>query len=111
MNTFQVAYRNSLFEGKMQIQTGIDMHYRSSYFAKAYDPVTQQYHLQSTDKLDDMVQADLFFNFKVKSFRVFVKFNHINQGIMNEGYYIAPWYLGMRSAIDWESTGYSLIRL
>ena len=71
MNTFQVAYRNSLFEGKMQIQTGIDMHYRSSYFAKAYDPVTQQYHLQSTDKLDDMVQADLFFNFKVKSFRVF----------------------------------------
>ncbi len=100
INTFQVAYRNSLFEGKMQIQTGIDVHYRSSYFAKGYDPVTQQYHLQTVDKLDDMVQADLFFNFKVRSFRVFAKFNHINQGLLSDGYYITPWYPGMRSTID-----------
>lgn len=100
MNTLQLAYRNSLFEGKMQIQTGIDVHYRSAYFAKAYDPITQQFHLQNTDNVGEMIQADLFFNFKVKSFRVFAKLNHFNQGFLSRGYYITPWYPGTKGVID-----------
>lgn len=100
MNTLQIAYRNSLFGGKMQIQTGIDFHYRSSYYAKAYDPVTQQFHLQTSEKLDEIIHADIFFNFKVKSFRVYAKFNHVNQGIFRPGYYITPWYPGMRRTLD-----------
>lgn len=100
MNTMQIAYRNSLFDGKMQIQTGIDMHYRSSYLAKAYDPVTQQFYLQTFDQVDDMVHLDLFFNFKVRSFRVFAKLNHFNQGLLSEGYYITPWYPGTARTVD-----------
>jgi len=102
MNTFQLAYRNSLFSGKMMIQAGIDVHYRSAYFAPAYNPVYQQYHLQNAEELDGFVHADLFFNFKVKNFRFFAKIAHINQGgpFGGDGYLITPLYPGMRRTFD-----------
>lgn len=102
MNTFQLAYRNSLFSGKMMIQTGVDIHYRSAYKAPNFDPVTQQYHLQSNSTLDGFIHADLFFNFKVRSFRFFTKLAHVNQGapIGSNGYLISPLYPGMRRTFD-----------
>lgn len=102
LNTTQIAYRNTLFSGKMMIQTGIDVHYRSSYFAPTYNPVNQQYHLQTDEKLDGFIHADLFFNFKVKSFRFFAKIAHINQGapLGSDGYFITPLYPGTRRTFD-----------
>jgi hypothetical protein len=102
MNTFQLAYRNSLFSGKMMIQTGVDVHYRGAYFAPNYNPVYQQYHLQADQEMDAFVHADLFFNFKVKSFRFFAKLAHVNQGlpIGSNGYFITPLYPGTRRTFD-----------
>lgn len=102
LNTMQLAYRNTLFSGKMMIHTGIDVHYRSAYFAPVYNPIYQQYYLQNNSKLDGFVHADLFFNFKVKSFRFFAKIAHVNQGapIGSDGYLITPLYPGMRRTFD-----------
>lgn len=102
MNTFQLAYRNSLFSGKMQIQTGIDVHYRSSYFAPNYNPIYQQFYLQTDNELDGFVHADLFFNFKVRTFRFFAKIAHVNQGppLGSDGYLLTSIYPGTRRTFD-----------
>lgn len=96
----QLAYKNILFDGKMIIQTGVDVHFRSSYFALAYDPTAQQFYLQDSFESDGFAKIDLFLNFKVKNFLFFFKSNHFNQGLTNDGYFITPYYTGTRQTVD-----------
>ena len=97
----QLAYKNQLFNGRMIIQTGVDVHFRSSYFAHAYDPTAQQFYLQNDFKNDGFAKVDLFLNFKVKNFLLFLKSNHFNQGLTGaEGYFITPYFTGTRRTTD-----------
>lgn len=96
----QLAYKNVLFDGKMIVQTGIDVHYRSGYFGQAYDPTSQQFYLQNSFKQDGFAKVDFFLNFKVKTFLFFVKSAHFNQGLTNDGYFITPLFTGTRQTLD-----------
>ncbi len=103
MSLSQLAYKNVLFEGKMIIQTGVDLHLRSSYEALAYDPTVQQFHLQNGFENKGFAKVDLFLNFKVQNFLFFIRSNHINQGLgINgyEGYFITPYFTGGRQTLD-----------
>lgn len=97
----QLYYYNNLFGGKLTIQTGIDIHYKSAWLANGYDPITQQYHLQNDFEIPAYVWADLFVNFKINRTRIFLKMTHINQGLMaQDGYFITPYYTGMPRLLD-----------
>mgnify|MGYP003740389577 FL=1 len=96
----QLAYKNVLFDGKMIIQTGIDVHFRSSYFGQAYDPTSQQFYLQNSFEQDGFAKVDLFLNFKVQTFLFFVKSAHFNQGLTSDGYFISPLFTGTRQTFD-----------
>ncbi|WP_370592824.1 putative porin [Roseivirga sp. E12] len=96
----QIAYKNVLFDGKMIVQTGMDVHFRSGYFGQAYDPTSQQFYLQNSFKQDGFAKIDLFLNFKVKTFLFFVKSAHFNQGLTNDGYFITPLFTGTRQTLD-----------
>lgn len=96
----QFAYKNVLFEGKMIVQTGLDIHFRSSYFGQAYDPTAQQFYLQNTFEQDAFAKVDLFLNFKVKTFMLFFKSGHFNQGLINDGYFITPLFTGTGRTLD-----------
>ncbi|KYG74699.1 putative beta-barrel porin [Roseivirga ehrenbergii] len=96
----QLAYKNVVFNGKMIVHTGIDLHYRSAYYANAYNPIVQQYYLQNDFENDAFIKADLFLNFKVENFHFFVKSAHINQGITSDGYFLTPYYTGVKRTLD-----------
>ncbi|MFC2185875.1 putative porin [Fulvivirgaceae bacterium LMO-SS25] len=97
----QLYYLNNLFNGKLTIQTGIDLHYKSAWFANGYDPITQQYHLQNEFEIPSYVWADFFINFKINRTRIFMKLTHLNQGLMAEdGYFVTPYYTGMPRIFD-----------
>ncbi len=96
----QFAYKNLLFDGKMIIHTGVDVHFRSSYFGQAYDPNAQQFYLQNTFQQDAFAKVDLFLNFKVKTFLFFLKSGHFNQGLTNDGYFITPFFTGTGRTLD-----------
>lgn len=96
----QLAYRNVLFGGKMVVHTGVDLHYRSSYYANGYDPIVQQFYIQDSFENDAFLRADLFLNFKVQTFNFFVKSAHVNQGLTAEGYFLTPYYTGIKRTID-----------
>lgn len=89
----------------LHIQAGVDLHYKSAYYADAYMPVTQQFYLQNRQKVEGYVVADLFANFRVNRTRLFVKLAHANQGFFGPGYFVAPDFLGMRRSfgfgVDW----------
>jgi hypothetical protein len=97
--TFDFLYAKVLF-----VQLGMSAIYRSSYLADAYMPVTQQFHLQNTSKLQQRVVVDAFINFRISRVRMFFKMAYINQGgrfnLLPKGYYISPTYLGMARALS-----------
>jgi Putative porin len=93
LNT-RLAYE-LLYKKKLYIQTGIELHYKSSYFADAYMPAIQQFHLQDKQEILGYLQADVFADMRINRVRLFLKFAHINQGLFNGGYYASPGFAGM----------------
>ncbi len=98
-----------LYAKVLYIQTGIDLHYKSAYYADAYMPVTQQFFLQNAQKVEGFPVMDLFANLRINRVRLFVKMAYVNQGILKKvfgpGYFVDPGYLSQRRAlgfgVDW----------
>ena len=94
-----------LYAKVLYIQAGIDLHYKSSYYADAYMPLTQQFFLQNRQKVEGYVLADLYANLRINRTRLFVKLTHANQGVFAPGYFVAPDFLQVRRGfafgVDW----------
>lgn len=84
-----------LYKKKLYIQTGVELHYKSSFYADGYMPAIQQFHLQDKQNIEGYVQADVFADLRINRVRIFVKFAHVNQGLFNGGYYASPGFSGM----------------
>ncbi len=94
-----------LYAKVLYIQTGVDLHYKSPYYADAYMPVTQQFYLQNRQQVEGYVLADVYANLRVNRTRLFVKLTHANVGAPTSGYFVAPDYLQLRRSfsfgVDW----------
>lgn len=93
--TYDFTYSKVLF-----IQAGVSAMYRSSYFADAYMPITQQFHIQNSFEIDQYTVADLFANVRIKRIRLAFKMAHVNQGFGVPGYFQTPGYLGLKRAFS-----------
>ncbi|MFC5411890.1 putative porin [Larkinella bovis] len=87
----QVEYNFRLFK-KLYVLAGLQVHYKSAYYADAYMPLTQQYHLQNRVKLGDYLLAEPFLNFRINRVRLFLKMAHANQELLGQIYYSAPYF-------------------
>jgi hypothetical protein len=96
----QLCYSNIFFKGNMDMQGGVDVHWKSTYYAMGYDPVIQQFYRQDEFKTPAFPVIDVFFNMKVKSGRIFVKYNNLVQLFTKSGYFPTPHYPGQRNVID-----------
>lgn len=97
----RIYFDGPLFDNNVYVQLGVDIRYRSSFFAEAYNPSFQQFHLQNTFDVFAYPVADLFLNFRINRTRVLIKYNHLNSGFMaQEGYFVTPDYTGYRSFLD-----------
>lgn len=99
LNT-QLAYANIFFDGNLDMHAGVDLHWKSRYFAPGYDPVIQQFYNQDEFASPDFPLVDLFFNAKIKRARVFFKYNNIMQIFRQTGYLPTPYYPGQRNIFD-----------
>jgi hypothetical protein len=89
--TFDFVYAKVLF-----VQLGAAVHYKSSYLADAYMPLTQQFYLQNNFVVDRYAVADVFANLRIRRVRLLLKMSHVNEGLGTPGYFITPGYLGLR---------------
>lgn len=87
----RLAY-DLLFKKKLYIQSGFELHYKSNYYADAYMPVTQQFYLNDNFLVNGYISADAFADLRINRVRLFVKFSHINQGLLPPGGYYASAY-------------------
>jgi hypothetical protein len=84
----------------LNIYTGADIFYRSAYFADAYSPVLQHFYLQDNFKVWGTAVVDPYLAFQVNRVRLSFKFEHANQGLGNQGFYVTPYYLAMPRAFS-----------
>lgn len=85
-------YQNDLFKKKLRLQVGVETSYSMSYLANAYNPALSDFHLQNSKEVGNYPFIDVFLNLRVKKFRAFVQFTHINSGWLGYNYYHVPHY-------------------
>jgi len=95
----RISFNKMVFDGKMYFSAGVDAHYKSNYYAKAYDPITQQFYLQDDFKIPDYLVLDLFMNIRIRTVRIFLKYAYLNQE-KGYGYFITPHYPGTPKSFD-----------
>ncbi len=81
-----------LFKKALQMQTGVDAFWYSSYFGDTYNPNLSQFYLQNIKKTGNYLYLSPWVSIKVKSVRIFVKADHVNAGLMGRNYYLIPHY-------------------
>jgi Putative porin len=83
----------------LDLQVGLEMHYKSAYYADAYLPITQQFYLQNSLKIKPGILADVFINIKLNRVRLMVKYAQLNNLIFGD-YYVAPRFKGLKNAVS-----------
>jgi len=80
------------FKAGWELQFGTDFRYHSAYLAPGFRAETGQFVLQDSLQAGNHPLFDLFAAIKVKRTRLFVKFEHANQGFPAPNFYTVPLY-------------------
>ncbi len=97
-------YQNTLFK-VLFFQLGFDTRYTSAWYTPDYMPATGQFFIQGVRKIGDYPYVDVFLNMQLKRARIFIKMDHVNQGMLNNDYFHTIYYpanpRGLRFGISW----------
>jgi hypothetical protein len=82
--------RNRLaFEGNFYtnlfLSTGIEVRYYTNYKADNYSPFTGQFFYQNSFTTSNLPDINLFFNFRIKSFKCFIRLENLNTINISKG--------------------------
>ncbi|GGD46714.1 hypothetical protein GCM10011514_08390 [Emticicia aquatilis] len=94
-NNTTISYE-FIYAKVLRINAGVEIYYRSAYFANNFMPLTRQFFLQDQQKVWGTPVADVFADLKINKVRLFFKFAHVNQGFPSNGYYVSSTYPGLR---------------
>lgn len=98
-------FAGNLFKNALGLCTGIEVNYVSDYFAPAFNPAMLTYYQQNNELMKYYPVADLFINLKVKSARIFLRLENIDQHLFSPGYFTAPTYpaadRGFKFGVSW----------
>ena len=95
-----IYYNNVFYNGHLEVQGGIDNHWRSDYYGPDYRPSTHNYFIQEQFIIPSFLIADAYLNVKLTHAYVFAKMNNLVQLFTQEGYFTAPNYVGKRALFD-----------
>ncbi len=73
--------------GHLLLQLGFDLLYNTPYYAYAYMPSSGRFYNQKEKEIGNYPFFDAFLNFKVKRTRFFLKFEHVNSGLMGSDFF------------------------
>jgi hypothetical protein len=94
----------SLFKNAAVLQPGVDILYNTAYYASAYMPALRMFYLQDEKKIGNYAYIDIFINLMIKRFRIFVKYQHLNDLWSQNRYYMIPHYPSQGSAFKFGLT-------
>jgi len=73
----RIAFEGNFYKN-LFLSTGIELRYYSNYKADNYSPFTGQFFLQDSYTTSNRPDINLFFHFRIKSFKSFVRLENIN---------------------------------
>lgn len=71
----------------LRMQIGLDGRYNTSYYAPSYNPALAAFFNQREAKVGNYPYLDAFVTAKWKRMRIFLKYQHVNQGLFGNGRY------------------------
>ena len=88
-STHSFYFESLLFKNAMRLKLGMDARINTSYFAKAYQPLTGQFYLQDEEKTPFYPAVDAYLSFKVTrySFKFFFRVDNIGGFLLDDFYY------------------------
>ena len=87
-----LSYNLLLFNKVLHTQIGMSVQYNSAYYADAYNPELRMFYRQDAYKTGNYPFADIFINMRVKRARIFIKYQHLNAGLLGYRYEMVPFY-------------------
>jgi len=87
-----VFYENYFFKHNMLARIGADYYWFSSYYADAFNPYLRQFVWQNSTKIGNYPYLDVYISAQVQTMNLYVRFEHINQGISGNRFYSTPNY-------------------
>jgi hypothetical protein len=101
----KIAYTNYIFNKSMLASMGIDACYNTPYSAASYQPLIAQFANASAYQQNNVPRIGVFFNSKIKRFRVYISADELLQATSNynrilmQGYPATDWIL--RAGFSW----------
>lgn len=85
-----------LGDGVINTQLGVDLNWRSNFYANSYSPIIQDFYVQSDIKNFAYPIFDVFANFNINNVDFFLKAGHVNQTFGRPGYLVSAYYPSKR---------------
>lgn len=86
-------YKGGFISGKLNAQLGFDLSYNTNFTGNAYNPSLAVFYRQDKQVLKFYPVLDLFFDLHVKRTNIFLRMQHVNEGMFKQkGIYTAPGY-------------------
>lgn len=100
-------YKGGWISGKLNAQIGFDITYNTNFTGNAYNPSLAEYYLQDAQRLKFYPIMDIFFDIHVKFTNIFLRMEHVNQGMFKQkGIFTAPNYgyldRTFRAGLTWQ---------
>lgn len=76
-----------LTNGHILFMLGFDIYYNTAFYAPSYMPATSTFYHQNEKKLGNYPYVDVFLNAKLKRTRFFLKYEHVNHGLLESNYF------------------------
>ncbi len=80
-------YETVLVPNALTAQFGFSVFYKTKFYADAYNPAIGQFYLQRKKLIGNYPLVDVFANLKWKKAIVFLKYEHVNQGLPSNEYF------------------------
>lgn len=101
MYTGRYYYAHQPFDKKMEIETGLNVHFKELYYGDGYDVVAQQFYRQNKFAVQGRPIVDIFCNVRINNLKISFKYSYINEYFHTPAAYFAtPFYPGLKKAAD-----------
>lgn len=92
--TYNSFYFDNVFFKVLKTNVGFDVRYNSEYANYFYSPATAQFYIDTNNpvSLSSRPVVDVFLKANLKRANIFVKYDFVNQGLFQKGYYTVNRY-------------------
>ena len=80
----RLAYEGHFFKN-LDVSSGVEVRYYSSYKAYGYSPLVGQFFVQDSVSVNNLPDVSLFAHFKIKSFSAYLRAENLNTANFNNG--------------------------